>query len=203
MEFRTRSTRLELLRGGEMGLNARVLEVNSGEGGLDEMDDGSRCGGSLIARLSIRISSVCTAMDRCFTSRLADTWHAACFVRGGRTGGPGLDGADVGGWMAMEGMAMGEGGGVDGRGGGGGSRSGFGIAGGSVWVAVDVIPAVGGAGGVGEESFEAGGAVGDSSRVWQEEETIVGVGMPKSGSSAGPRMEDRLAHTRLRPWFAS
>jgi hypothetical protein len=85
----------------------------SGVPGLDVIAEGRRCGGSLIGRWSILIGSVCMPVVRTFDGRsAADVCVEILFVLCGRIGSLGDGGADVGAYIAMDGIDIGTGGGA-------------------------------------------------------------------------------------------
>ena len=72
-------------------------KVRSGDGGLDDIVEGWRWGGSKFSLLSTLISSVCTQTDLDGTVACMDTWQAASLECWGSKGSWGVGGADLGG----------------------------------------------------------------------------------------------------------
>lgn len=125
-----------------------------------------------MARWSIRIGSVCMPVDRTGEVRSPLVWVATVFVPGGRIGSLGDVGADVGAWMAIEGIEIGTGGGA--RLGGGGLAWGSSIV--SVWVEADATSAlkvgVIGVSTIGLTTVGVAGGLKGCSTVWEEVDVI-------------------------------
>lgn len=86
--------------------------VGSGDGGLDDIEEGWRCGGRRLIRWATLISSVCTEIDLDGTGTCMETWQPASLKCWGSNGSCGVAGAELGGCNWIDGMGMGGGGGA-------------------------------------------------------------------------------------------